>query len=832
MTSLALRRFGTHARGALVCLLGVWLLTTGFEWEGRLARLERELENADVSRRVEVVRMLGSYPADEVRGPLLRALEDADPTVRREAAAVAGQVRLRDALPMLLEWLEDPDSDVRSVAATSLGRLRETAARDALVRALGDAEASVRRAAVGALVELGDTHVLVPILGRLDDLDPDVRVEAARGLARLRDVRAVVPLVGRARDDSVSVRQAVVAALGALGDARAVPTLTLALRDDDEDVRLAAMGALGRLGDPSASPELVALAREGEPRTARAALSALGAIAGERALDAAVEALVRSELRAIATEVLLQPTDVATTVALAERLPGDERRDHATALASVVLRRLEREPAPAAANPLLRALRADDASRPVLIRALGASGDVSVLVPILTELERDDEAVRLAALEALETYFRLHPADGRAADPLLAALGRVPPSARERVVRLLGRVGARRATTAVRPLLESRDPSLRLAAVETLGALGDPRGAEALEPLLDADEGAVRHAAASALGRLADDALVARVVTRLRDRAPVHRHALLALAEKALARGVAGDPAQTRAALEGALSHPDRSLASSALLALAAWSTEEVAARLRALAEDPSFRHRDLALRALATRGSDATRTTLRAVADDEDATPRVRAAAVAALGPAGDESDLARLVAWTRTLQGPLASAAAFGLAQRARGLADDARSRVEAEAVCALLSRRDAYVRANVIATLTTLGHRCDGRPASLYLDRANAEAVRAAAARWAHATGGEDDALARCATDDLAPSVAHACAEAPSHRPDTHTDVHAFAGDGRTLLRDALVALRFSDGTALVGWTDTNGRMTWPAVPEGALLLDDPLRVPLQP
>ncbi|MEZ4248246.1 MAG: hypothetical protein R3B99_08415 [Polyangiales bacterium] len=101
----------------------------------------------------------------------------------------------------------------------------------------------------------------------------------------------------------------------------------------------------------------MALAREGEPRTAHAPLSALGAIAGERALDAAVEALVRLRLRAIATEVLLQPTDVATTVALAERLPGDERRDHATALASVVLRRLQREPAPAAATLASRLAR-------------------------------------------------------------------------------------------------------------------------------------------------------------------------------------------------------------------------------------------------------------------------------------------------------------------------------------------------------------------------------------------------------------------------------------------------------------------------------------------
>lgn len=823
----------------LLGALLVWTFGVGLEWEGRLARLERELESGDVTRRVEVVRLLGGYSADEVRRALLRALEDPEPSVRREAAEVVGRVRLRDALPMLLEWLEDPDAEVRAVAATSLGRLRESAAQGPLVRALGDAEATVRRAAVRALVELGEPSALVPILGRLDDLDPDVRVETARGLARLGDPRAVVPLIGRARDDSVQVRQAVVGALGALGDTRAVPTVVLALRDDDEDVRLAAMGALGRLRDERASTELVAIAREGETRAARAALSALGAIGGERAREVAVESLANAELRPLASEVLSASDADGETTWLAERIARIDARDHASALATVVLRRLRRSAEPSAAPALLAALERD-VDHATVLRALASSGEPDVLVRLLTELGRESEPTRLAALEAIEDYFAIHPADGRAADPLLAVLGRVPPSQRVRVVRLLGTVRAARATSAVRPLLDSNDPTLRLAAVETLGALGDPRGTEALEPLLDADDGAVRDAAARALGRVADDATLRRIVAKLADRAPTDRHALFTTIGEALARGVTGEVTTTRVTLERFVRHADEALAAGAVATLGRWADEGAVAVLVTLARDEGYGSRAAAIFALARVSLDTQRSSasgpdaeavalFREITSATHATPAARAAAWIALGATGDVSDVERLVRGVRESPGPIAAAAAFGLAQRLRR---DPEAPVDGAAVCALLARRDAYVRANVMVALATRGVSCEDRAPSTYLAREHAEPVRAAAARWAAAVTGHDEALARCATEDLAPNVAEACAHPELPPLDAHVDVHAFAGDERTRLRHALVALRLADGTALVAWTDANGRLLWPLAPRGPIQLDDPLRVPLQP
>ena len=101
-------------RASVLVLAILALASLGFEWEGRLTRLRRELGSHDPARRREVVQLLASYPAAEVREPLLAALEDPDAGVRVEAASAVGRVQLTEAVPRLLDWLDDPDADVRA----------------------------------------------------------------------------------------------------------------------------------------------------------------------------------------------------------------------------------------------------------------------------------------------------------------------------------------------------------------------------------------------------------------------------------------------------------------------------------------------------------------------------------------------------------------------------------------------------------------------------------------------------------------------------------------------------------------------------------------------
>ncbi|MCB1004944.1 MAG: hypothetical protein KDB35_12245 [Acidimicrobiales bacterium] len=61
--------------------------------------------------------------------------------------------------------------------------------------------------------------------------------------------------------------------------------------------------------------------------------------------------------------------------------------------------------------------------RGALALALGATGADVVLLPLLERMRSEQIVERLAVFEALRRYFQRSGPDGRAADPLLAALG-------------------------------------------------------------------------------------------------------------------------------------------------------------------------------------------------------------------------------------------------------------------------------------------------------------------------------------------------------------------------------------------------------------------------
>jgi HEAT repeat protein len=841
-------------RGATLLVSLLALASLGFEWEGRLGRLERELETGDVARRREVVRLLGGYPAREVSDALLRALTDPDAAVRTEAAESAGRVGLREAVPRLLDWLDESDADVRTSAARALGRIGDPRTVAPLVRALGDPNAEVRRTAVRALASLGTPEAMVPLLGRLDDLDVEVRVEAAEALGRSRDPRAVVPLVGKARDDAPEMRIAVYTALGELGDARALPALVQGTHDTVLDAELAAIGALGKLGDEGAVTALVAGIDNPDPRRARASVAALAAIGSTEAIEAVTDALARQQTRALATETLLSRARSLArddpdrhrelVMTLARSLERAGGRAQASAIGEVLGQVLAEREVPDVAPVIRRALEAGPGAPEDLLVALAESGSEEALVPILERLRASDDTLVAASLTALERYFDLHTPDGRAADPLLSALGRVPRNERVRVVRLLGRVRARRAVAELRPLLGHADPVLRQAAVAAIGAIGDPEGAPDLLALLDDRDARTRFEAARALGRAASRDTALALVDRLAAETPRDRHVVALALGAALARlradGTLPPHVATRArrALGAAARGPDDELAARAIDALGQSADPANVETLEALLAHRHPPRRRAAALALGSIDDDGARAALRAARAGQDL--RLRAAAAAALGSIGDASDVAPLLALARDARWPVDAAAAFGVARLARRgvISGDLPTR----ALCALARSRGPYVRANATVALAALGvGRCEGGPEPhAWLDPHHAPVVQVAAALFL-ASGRErgvvDADTARttldaCAARALAPEVGATCAS-PSMPPlDDEADVYAWSADGETLLRDALVALRFSDGTALVTRTDENGHVRLTHAPRGALILDDPAVTPLEP
>ncbi|MEM9192492.1 MAG: HEAT repeat domain-containing protein [Myxococcota bacterium] len=834
-------------RCTFAVVLTLSFLLYGFEWEGRLTRLRQDYEAGDAARRREVVRLWSSYPASAVGESVLLALSDPDAGVRAEAASAAGRIRLADAVPRLLDWLDEQDADVRASAVTALGSIGDDRTVPSLVRTLGDSNADVRRAAVTALSTIGGPDVIIPLLGRLDDTDSSVRGDAAEALGRLADPRAVVPLVGRARDDVPEVRVAVYDALGSLDDPRALPALLQGLRDDAEAPQLAAIRATGRLGNDGGVEALENTLRTEDERQSRAAVAALGNIGTEAATVAIVEALERGPTRAIAIEVLtdLSRRDDADALdeLLVSALQAGGSNPYITAVAQTIAQIGGHRPVEAAAPALLSAFQRRAGQPQVLLDALASTGSETALVPILEQLQ---ESTTLdAALSALERYFERRPPDGRAADPLLAALGRVQPGDRSRVVRLLGRVRAARALPELRPLLNHSDSELRRAAVRAIGAIGDPEGADALFGLLTDRDAETRYEASRAFGRAASAAGVRRLLTRIRAPEPFDRNAGLTAVGIALRKLQAEgtlDPETTsdaRSLLVLLGTSEDESLFARAMDVAATWGHRPLAADLGALfASATPRRQRAIAYALAAIGGEDAHQVLFGAYGDAPRA---VRAALVMAIAETGGEADIAFLLDAAEAEPWPTNAAAAFGLqrlaAREVLTLTDDRRSRL-----CSLAARRQPFLRANIASALAALGAPpCDGgvRPERWLSTRHNT-AVRSAAIRWLHAAAeagriSRDDVnrtLAECAERDLSPEVARICREpAPPPRDDV-ADVYAYSADGRTLLADRWVALRFADGSVWVAKTDVNGHLRLQRAPRGPLILDDPSSIPLEP
>ena len=233
--------------------------------------------------------------------------------------------------------------------------------------ALYDPSQIVRDAALDAIGEW-DFETLVEILQ--EHPESNVRRAAAAALGRLQDLRAVEPLAtALLTDEAAEVRQESAKALRRLGDTEAVSALIQSLREDEEeDVRAESATALGVLGDERAiQPLLEALEEDPSALVREAAAKALGRIRSSSAL---------SELDTARTE--------------------DESQDVRHAAAGALNRYTLNE----LTDALLTAVSADD--RATAAKILGERGNPNAIVALIQALDDPEEAVREAALAALE----------------------------------------------------------------------------------------------------------------------------------------------------------------------------------------------------------------------------------------------------------------------------------------------------------------------------------------------------------------------------------------------------------------------------------------------
>jgi HEAT repeat protein len=778
-------------------------------WPSAEGRVERALNDADVSVRRGAALELASLPRSAGRRLAFGALADADAEVRIAALRVAVSTSEDDLGGRLAPWLSDPDARVRLAAAEALAVRPSSLALASLGRASSDADARVRAAVARSLGASGNPEAVVPLLGRLDDSAPDVRREVVTALGRLGDRRAVVPLLGKVQDSAGTVRRAAARALGLLGDARAGSALLLVLRDSDPEVRVAALDAVGRLRDTGAVASVVAELAGAEPSVRAAAARALGLLATPAALSALLAELARVDtdpepiVRAL---VLAGPAALAAlrTCVEGKAVPG---------LVEGAARTLAELGDASDGARIEGALERGALGPLVALPVLAKLGGPSAIPTALEALGSPDAAVRHSAAFALADLMDPAHPDGRAVDPLLAALRSRGATLFERalLVRLLGRTGSSRVGAELtRVASDATPPSLVASALLALGDLGRGPWESVLLDKLDDDDGSVRSAAGLGLRRSSSARAFPLLVARLDQAAEQDRLALgLALPGAAAAsRDVRLAPRLLTLFARGREGERDALLEAWAELGVA-WSGD-----LRALSVG------DRRKLAEVLGGQAKSHDTLALLAQDLD--PGVRANAAWSLGQSASAADLEVLGGLVTDRDARVAANAAAALGRLGLRL-----GRPTTTLLCPLLSDPRASVRQNAVAGLALVGGACEEGSIERLLMSDPAGRVRRAAARAVASvprTRERAVALERCAADDPSGEVAALCSGSAAVRLEGAEPVLVFVvpTGGTAPVSGAPFALRLADGTERFGSADRRGAVFERSAPRGAIAL----------
>jgi HEAT repeat protein len=817
-------------RFALLC--GLVVASTpaaGFVWPSAPAKIARALDSGDVAERRAAALRLGDLPEKTADPLLVKALGDPDLDVRLHAAKSAVRQRSTAAVDVVIPWLSDPNVRARLAACELIRYVPTVRAVLALGRVLSDPDAGVRQLAASAMGASGAGEAVGPLLGHLDDPSASVRAEVALALARIGDSSAAVPLIGKVGDSAPEVRRAVVRALGELGDARAASALVLALRDAVAAVRVEALTALGRLGAQDAVLAIAPLIEErAAPEVRVAALAALGKIGSGPAVRALIKSLANEDAAAKSSSVrdaleACGPTAVGPLLATLDQFGNG----NAAAGAALVLGSMK---AAGAGPAIVRAMHNGSLAPYAGLRGLSLLGDPATL-PIVLELLSDaNQVVRRQAVLTVTALLDPARRDGRAVEPLVAALRdpRISLEEREELTRALGRTGAPRAIEILLPLVHSKNLVQRVAAIDALGEIG-PGGqdAELLRALGD-DNASVRLHAALALSLSGGEASVGALLERLTEAATEDRIAIGLALSGAAAR--AGDKAA--AALGRALP----TIGGAARDALIEGLGRIAGARAGAQLLDLAHKSQDSADRrkiAEALRGHLEQGPLLRELLADGDAAVRAEAAWSAGFAPSGEvaPATVARVTDLLQDADLGVATNAAAAVASLGRMMAgrDPGAKMRAASSLCVALVDFRSYVRANALVGLAVLGSRCDGGQVERrLLAQDPSEVVRQAAARLLRGSqprpSKEDaQALSRCLAEDKSGMVANAC-RAPAETPSRSSPVVVFVvPDGRSSpMPRAPYSLQRADGFIRSGVADRRGAVFESAAPKGELRL----------
>ena len=617
-----------------------------------------------------IVTVTDVTPQLDAERRLAARLESSDPAERRAAAETIAAASGPTPLDSFTPALGAGDWKIRGAAVRSLAESADQGLLQSLVDALRHQHRSFSTLSSALKVlAMSDVPMTAALVQLLDDPDADLRIQAALALGEQQDPAAIEPLLALLEDPDANVRFHAIEALGRLRATEAVDALADVVESGDVYLAFAAIDALALINDRRVAVRLAPLLASAELRDAVA--TALGSLGDEYAVPPLIDTINAHPGAAQAVATALASIEQRDRRELGDGLHiGDQLRARLSAdgerhllhaidgappeVLAALTRVIGWLPTEAAASTLLDLLSQPHV-RELAADALAARGD-AVIERLREPSQSDDPAVALAAIgtigrigsrkgteallplldERADIAIAAAGALARIGDPdafprLLRYTGHPHAAVRQAIVGALNAIGHAEMPARIGELIESTDPFVRESAVRIAGYFGyDSTVDTLLARTADAEE-AIRAAAVEHLPFIEDPRVFDAVQRGLGDSVPRVR----AAAARALARI---DHRGAHDALLWALRDQDLWVRYYAARALGERGDEAaVRALVNTACSDPAPHVRIAAFDAIGLLGDTEAVPALLGCADDPD--PDVAAAALRALGAlrAGD---------------------------------------------------------------------------------------------------------------------------------------------------------------------------------------------------
>jgi HEAT repeat protein len=397
----------------------------------RAADLAPLISSPNEPLQIEALETLKEFPREELLPAVFSVVERGSDAASRKGCEALGRFPLAPVREFLVSLARSQDPLLRRRCALLLGEIPGCGESSCLEALAGDPEPSVRRAALQS-IGLQRVPSGIPLLSRgLSDCDELVRESAVMAAAEFGAPLLCDEIIALLGSGSEMLDYAAIRALGAMGAPEAGPALVALLADSQvpRQVAYALLDALGKICYPEASePVSRCYLKHADPDFRRLAVETLGKLGGCRSLRGVEEAAGDPHW-----SVRIAALDVLGRIGGADQLPL-----------------------------LLGAMRDGDAMvRKHAIMALGDLRDVST-IPALAEQLADPELARYA----FETLLKF----GRSGLSWLHRLLKkgYPVELRERLIDVIGKIGAARSVTPLMLLLDDPDEEIRVAAIDAL----------------------------------------------------------------------------------------------------------------------------------------------------------------------------------------------------------------------------------------------------------------------------------------------------------------------------------------------------------------------------